>query len=72
MASVVQLLSFENDVFKTYVFWAAVLTIKMLLMAVLTSNKRSKAKVITFYNISGKFFVAKTTLFRFLIGIYKS
>lgn len=46
MTSVVELLTFENDVFKTYVFWAAVLTIKMLLMAALTGSKRRKAKVI--------------------------
>lgn len=45
MTSVVGLLSFENDVFKTYVFWAAVLTVKMLLMSVLTSRKRTIAKV---------------------------
>lgn len=45
MTSVVELLSFENAVFKTYVFWAAVLTLKMLLMAVLTSIKRQNARV---------------------------
>lgn len=41
-----ELLTFDNVVFKTYVFWAAVLTIKILLMSALTSIKRGKAKVL--------------------------
>ncbi|XP_023302253.1 microsomal glutathione S-transferase 1-like isoform X2 [Lucilia cuprina] len=46
--SVVELLSFDNVVFKAYVFWSAVLVIKMLLMGPLTGIQRFKTK--TFAN----------------------
>jgi glutathione S-transferase len=38
-------LSVDNDVFGAYVFWSAVLVIKMLLMAPLTAMQRFKKKV---------------------------
>lgn len=44
-SSVVELLSFENDVFKTYLFWAGVLSLKMLAMAFLTAKARTANQV---------------------------
>ncbi|XP_055383089.1 microsomal glutathione S-transferase 1 isoform X2 [Condylostylus longicornis] len=40
----VDLLSFENPIFKSYVFWSAVLIIKMLLMAPLTGFHRFRTQ----------------------------
>ncbi|BFG01744.1 microsomal glutathione S-transferase 1 [Drosophila madeirensis] len=48
MASVVELLSLTNPVFKSYVFWTGVLVLKMLFMSVLTGMQRFKTK--TFAN----------------------
>ncbi|XP_065364199.1 microsomal glutathione S-transferase 1-like [Calliphora vicina] len=46
--SVVELLSFDNVVFKSYVFWGTVMVTKMLLMGPLTAIQRFKTK--TFAN----------------------
>ncbi|KAM7347417.1 microsomal glutathione S-transferase-like isoform 2-T2 [Cochliomyia hominivorax] len=46
--SALDLLNFDNVVFKTYVFWSIVLVIKMLLMSPLTGIQRFKTK--TFAN----------------------
>ncbi|XP_022208689.1 microsomal glutathione S-transferase 1 isoform X2 [Drosophila obscura] len=48
MAGIVELLSLNNPVFKSYVFWTGVLVIKMLLMSLLTGLQRFKTK--TFAN----------------------
>lgn len=45
MANLIDILSYENDVLRTYVFWSAVLVIKMLSMSILTGMKRHKNKV---------------------------
>lgn len=39
------LISTENEIFKTYAFWTAVLVLKMLLMSLLTGMNRHKNKV---------------------------
>ena len=43
--SAYELLNFDNVVFKAYVFWIAVLVVKMLLMSLLTAMQRFKTKV---------------------------
>ena len=43
--SVVELLNFDNAVFKAYLFWSAVLVLKMLIMGPLTAIQRFKTKV---------------------------
>ncbi|XP_037938214.1 microsomal glutathione S-transferase 1 [Teleopsis dalmanni] len=48
MASVVELLTLDNAVFNAYMFWSAVLVIKMLAMSPLTATQRFKTK--TFAN----------------------
>lgn len=45
MASVTELLTFDNEVFRSYVFWTSVLTLKMLLMAGLTGYHRLRTNV---------------------------
>lgn len=45
------LISTENEVFKTYAFWTAVLVLKMLLMSLLTGMNRHKNKVSNFFLI---------------------
>ncbi|XP_005185994.1 microsomal glutathione S-transferase 1 isoform X2 [Musca domestica] len=46
--AVLDLLSFDNAVFKAYVFWSGVLVLKMLMMSLLTAMQRFKTK--TFAN----------------------
>ncbi|XP_073830087.1 microsomal glutathione S-transferase-like [Musca autumnalis] len=46
--AVLDLLTFDNAVFKSYVFWSGVLVLKMLLMSTLTAVQRFKTK--TFAN----------------------
>lgn len=41
----VEILSHENPVFQAYAFWSAVLVLKVLAMAALTSKARGKKKV---------------------------
>lgn len=36
----------DNPVFRAYVFYSAILVIKMMFMSVFTASKRMKAKVI--------------------------
>ena len=43
--SVVELLNFDNAVFKAYIFWSAVLVLKMLIMGPLTGIHRFRNKV---------------------------
>ena len=43
--SIVEILSTENPVFNAYGFWASVLVLKVLAMAVFTSNVRKSKKV---------------------------
>jgi glutathione S-transferase len=45
-------LNVDNDVFGAYIFWSAMLVVKMLLMAPLTGMQRFKKKVLK-YPISG-------------------
>lgn len=40
------LISFENDVFRAYAFWTAITVIKMLIMGPLTGRQRFKNKVL--------------------------
>lgn len=40
-----ELISYDNDVFRTYAFWVAVLVVKMLGMSLLTAIQRFKNKV---------------------------
>ena len=42
---VLDLLSFDNEVFKSYMFWSAVLVLKMLAMSMLTGLQRFKTHV---------------------------
>lgn len=44
--AVVDLLSTENPVLKAYLFWSAVLVLKMLFMSLLTAMQRFRTKVI--------------------------
>lgn len=43
---VVELIDFNNEVFRAYAFWTAVTVIKMLAMGPLTGRQRFKHKVI--------------------------
>lgn len=46
MVSIIsELISYDNDVFRTYAFWVAVLVVKMLGMSLLTAIQRFKNKV---------------------------
>lgn len=45
MVKISELISYENDVFRTYAFWVAVLVVKMLGMSLLTAIQRFKNKV---------------------------
>lgn len=45
--TLIDLISYENDVFRTYAFWASVLIIKMLFMSILTGMTRYKTNVST-------------------------
>lgn len=45
MSNFESLISSENEVFRTYAFWSAVLVIKMLIMSLLTGMNRHKNKV---------------------------
>lgn len=44
---VVDILNYDNAVFRNYAFWLAVLIIKTLVMAPLTGRMRFKTKVIS-------------------------
>lgn len=43
--NIIELISYENAAFRAYVFWSAILIMKMLAMAFLTSQQRSKKQV---------------------------
>lgn len=43
--NLIDILSYENEVFRTYVFWSAILVVKMLALSMLTGMKRHKNKV---------------------------
>lgn len=43
--SMLDLLSWQNPVFRQYAFWTAILVIKMALMSVLTMVQRFRTKV---------------------------
>jgi glutathione S-transferase len=45
MASVFELLTIDNPVFKSYGFWSAVLVLKVLAMALVTSRTKRKKSV---------------------------
>lgn len=45
MTKLVELLSYENPVLSAYLFWSAVLILKVLAMAILTGNQRQKKNV---------------------------
>lgn len=45
--SILETISLENEVFKAYAFWTAVVVVKMLLMSALTGKARFKNKVIS-------------------------
>lgn len=45
MANLIDILSYENEALRTYVFWSAVLVIKMFALSILTGMKRHKNKV---------------------------
>jgi glutathione S-transferase len=44
--SIVEILTLENPVFAAYGFWASVLVLKVMAMAVLTSMTRKKKKAV--------------------------
>lgn len=52
------LIDFENPVFRAYVFWSAVLVIKMLAMSFLTGKSRMSNQVSVFCFIE-KFILVK-------------
>ncbi|XP_059619262.1 microsomal glutathione S-transferase 1-like [Phlebotomus argentipes] len=45
MATFTELLSYDNDVFRAYVFWSTILIVKTLSMSFLTARQRFKNKV---------------------------
>lgn len=45
MTGFVEIISYENPVFRAYVFWSSILILKMLAMAYLTSRQRRAKKV---------------------------
>lgn len=45
MTKLVDLLSYENPVLSAYLFWSAILILKVLAMAILTGKQRQKKNV---------------------------
>ncbi|XP_037033864.1 microsomal glutathione S-transferase 1-like [Bradysia coprophila] len=58
--TVIELLSFENAVFRAYIFWVSVLILKMAMMSALTGSQRKRKQVFAndedygFLNMDGK------------------
>lgn len=50
MTSIVEIISYDNPVFRAYAFWSAILILKMLLMSYLTGQQRKKSKVRLLWN----------------------
>ena len=51
MASILENLSLENSIFRSYIFWSSILLLKMMAMALLTGLHRFKNKVCVKNNI---------------------
>lgn len=45
MLPIAEVVSLDNPIFGTYVFWSLILIIKMMLMPLLTVQQRIKSKV---------------------------
>lgn len=45
MATAIDAISYNNEVFRTFVYWGAILGLKMLAMSFLTALQRFKNKV---------------------------
>ena len=62
------ILSYENPVLRSYIFWSSILVIKMVLMGPLTALQRLKRKVSV---IIGMYYMLVTVSFLHLKGTCK-